>query len=223
MKQALTDNPLVSIVIPAFNGARYICASIDSILKQDYPHIELLVFDDGSTDETIQILEQYGRNFIWETQPNVGQSATLNKGWQQSKGDILAYLSVDDILAPTAVSQAVSVLVGHPDMPVVYGDYDLIDENGKLIRHVHAPDFDYQRLIAEIEVQPGPGAFFRRKVFDFTGGWNPNLKQTPDFDFWLKAGLLGEFQHIKANWAQFRVHRDSQTHAEASQIGRAHV
>jgi glycosyltransferase involved in cell wall biosynthesis len=214
--QIQTDSPLVSIVIPAYNGAKYLRDAIDSILKQDYPHIELIVLDDGSSDNTRQILEQYDKVFYWESHPNMGQSATLNKGWGLARGEILAYLSVDDLLAPQAVAQAVQALMHHPRSPVVYGDYDLIDESGTRNRHVSAPDFDYHRLIAKHEVQPGPGAFFRREAFEFTGGWNPSLRQTPDFDFWLKVGLLGNFIHLHEPWASFRVHSDSQSYAEAS-------
>ncbi len=210
------DNPLVTIVIPAYNGARYLRQAVDSLLRQDYPRIELVVLDDGSGDDTRAILEAYDGRFHWESHPNMGQSATLNKGWHLAKGEILAYLSVDDLLYPQAVSQAVTALTAHPQAPVVYGDYDLIDEAGSTLRRVHAPDFDYRRLIAEHEVQPGPGAFFRREAFTFTQGWDPGLRQTPDYDFWLKVGLLGDFVHIPESWGAFRVHADSQTHAEAS-------
>lgn len=216
MNKISEQHPLVSIVIPTFNGAAYLHDSIESILKQDYPRLELIVLDDGSSDETPQILEQFSGKFYWESHQNMGQSATLNKGWQHSKGEILAYLSADDLLTPSAVSQAVVYLQENPDTPVVYGNYELIDQDGSSIRTVQAPDFDYQRLIAEIEVQPGPGAFFRREVFDRTSGWDTSLKQTPDFDFWLKAGILGDFLHVDETWAKFRVHNKSQTHAEAS-------
>jgi hypothetical protein len=214
--QITNDTPLVSIVIPAYNGARYLRSAVDSILQQSYPHIELMVFDDGSTDDTLQVLQQYGQDFHWESHSNMGQSATLNKGWRMAKGEILAYLSVDDLLAPNAVERAVSALLADPKVFVVYGDYDLIDEAGKRLRKVTAPDFDYQRLIAEFEVQPGPGAFFRSEAFELTQGWNPALRQIPDYDFWLKVGLLGEFKHCEENWASFRVHSDSQSYAEAS-------
>lgn len=212
------DHPIVSIVVPAYNGASYLRSAVDSILQQDYPHVELLVFDDGSTDDTRQILEQYGEKFYWESHNNMGQSATLNKGWSLAKGEILAYLSVDDTLRPKAVSHAVAALAENPQAPVVYGDYNLIDEAGNPLRCVRAPDFDYGRLIAELEVQPGPGAFFRREAFAFSQGWNPSLRQTPDYDFWLKVGLLGRFIHIGEVWADFRVHAKSQSYAEACPV-----
>ena len=211
-----SDKPLVSIVVPAYNGARYLRDAVDSILNQTYPRIELIVLDDGSQDDTQKILETYGERFHWESHPNMGQSATLNKGWSMARGAILAYLSVDDLLEPHAVEQAVQVLEQHPQAPVVYGNYDLIDASGCHIRPVAAPDFDFHRLIAELEVQPGPGAFFRRQAFEFSQGWDSTLRQTPDYDFWLKVGLLGGFIHVNEVWAAFRVHADSQSYAEAS-------
>src|SRR5688572_17065204 len=90
--------PLVSIVVPSYNHARYLGEAIDSILAQDYPKIELIVIDDGSTDGSPEILRGYGKRFHWELQTNQGQVATLNRGWMMSRGDIIGYLSADDVL-----------------------------------------------------------------------------------------------------------------------------
>ena len=80
--------PLVSIVIPAYNHAGYLDEAIGSVLNQDYPRVELLVLNDGSTDGTPAVLEKYGRSFYWETQPNMGQAATLNKGWRRPNSSL---------------------------------------------------------------------------------------------------------------------------------------
>jgi glycosyltransferase involved in cell wall biosynthesis len=119
--------PKVSIVIPAYNHANYLDAAIQSVLKQDYPNIELIVLDDGSTDNTHQVLESYGNQFYWETQKNMGQANTLNKGWRMAKGDILAYLSADDVLLPQATSDSVKCLLANPRSVLCYGDFELID------------------------------------------------------------------------------------------------
>jgi glycosyltransferase involved in cell wall biosynthesis len=92
----MNNTPLVSIVVPAYNHADYLKECIESILAQDYPRVELIVLNDGSTDMTPAILLAYGDRFRWENQANMGQSATLNKGWAMASGDILAYLSADD-------------------------------------------------------------------------------------------------------------------------------
>src|SRR5690349_6912099 len=97
------EQPLVSIVIPSYNHARYLAAAIESVLAQDHPRVELIVIDDGSTDGSAAVLEKYRGRFHWEVQRNQGQAATMNRGWRLSRGEILAYLSADDVLLPQAV------------------------------------------------------------------------------------------------------------------------
>ncbi|MCI0667308.1 MAG: glycosyltransferase [Methylococcaceae bacterium] len=209
--------PLVSIVIPVYNGARYLRIAIDSVLEQSYPNLELIVLDDGSVDNTREVLRSYPHaSFRWESQANMGQAATLNKGWSMAEGEILSYLSADDALLPQAVDRAVHMLAMHDDVIMVYGDYHLIDAKGNRIRKVEAPEFDYRKMLAEIEVQPGPGVFFRRSGFDAIGGWDPRYRQIPDYEYWIRLGLLGPFERIPQALALFRVHDDSQSHAPQS-------
>jgi len=206
--------PLVSIVIPAYNHGNYLHEAIKSVLTQTYSNIELLVLDDGSTDNTSEILFSYGNKFYWECHENMGQSATLNKGWKLSKGDIISYLSADDALKPNAVELAVRSLQKHAGKVLVYGDYELIDANSKIIKWVKAPEFNYSEMVTDIVVQPGPGVFFRRGGFEKIGGWNSKLRQVPDYDYWLRLGLLGGFKRIPELLASYRVHETSQSFAE---------
>lgn len=213
------SQPLVSIVVPAYNHARYLREAIDGILAQDYPHIELIVLNDGSTDDTDEVLRSYpsGR-FYWETQANMGQSATLNKGWRMSRGEILAYLSADDALRPEAVSRSVAALQAHPEAVGVYCDYELISAESTVLRHVAAPEFDYFAMLQRGVCAPGPGAFFRRKAFEAAGPWNPAYRQMPDYDFWLRMGLFGTLLRVAEPLAYYRVHEQSQTFAAATAV-----
>ena len=206
-------NPLVSIVIPAYNHASYLYQAIDSVLNQNYKNIELIVLDDGSTDGTPQVLKGYGNQFYWESQKNIGQSATLNKGWSMSQGEILAYLSADDLLYPDAVSRSVESLLKRDGAVLSYCNFDLIDPNSRIVRKVVAPEFNYHEMVGKFTCAPGAGAFFWRHAFIKTGGWNPALKRFPDYDCWLRLGLLGEFVHINECLAAFRVHDGSQSFA----------
>ena len=211
-----TQLPQVSIVLPAFNHGKYLREAIESVLSQSYANIELLVFDDGSTDDTSEILASYGDRFYWERQRNIGQSATLNKGWQLSKGEIISYLSADDALKPNAVEVAVKWLQANDDCILVYGDYELVGADSRPIRRVEAPEFDYGAMVADIVVQPGPGVFFRRDGFEKIGGWNCALRQIPDYEYWLRLGLLGRFMRIPEPLALYRVHEESQSFIEPS-------
>ncbi len=106
--------PLVSVVTPAYNQASFLRATIESVLAQDYAHIEYRVINDGSTDRTPEILEEYKNRVQVESQPNRGQTATINKGWEQSRGDIFIWLNSDDTFLPGAVTKAVNYLEQHP-------------------------------------------------------------------------------------------------------------
>lgn len=211
------DSPLVSIVISAYNYGHYLDEAIQSVLGQDYPNVELIVFDDSSTDNTREVLEKYTGRFHWETHPNMGQASTLNKGWQMSGGEILAYLSADDVLEPNAASTSVEYLMANPDIVLTYCDYNLIDPNSTVIRKVSVPEFDYREMVVRLVCPPGPGAFFLRGAFESAGLWNSELRLSPDYDYWLRLGLQGKFLRIPEVLASFRVHGSSQSFTGADE------
>ena len=207
------DRPLVSLVIPAYNHAGYLAAAVKSVLAQNYPKVELIVLDDGSTDDTAAVLAELGDGFYWETQANMGQSRTLARGWSMAKGEVLGYLSADDMLEPGAVSSAVAALMTMPTVVATYCDFHLIDPESRPVRTVRLPEFSYEHMLARVSCPIGPGAFFRRSVYLQSGPWNPQYRQMPDYDFWLRIGLHGSIFHLSQVLAAFRVHEGSQTYS----------
>lgn len=208
-----SSDSLVSIVIPAYNHGRYLDNAIQSVINQTYPNIELIVLNDGSIDETENILRRYSNKFHWETQPNIGQSNTLNKGWKMAKGVFLGYLSADDYLLPDAIDKLVNAITANNDIICVFPDFELVDPASKHIRNVYLDKFDYKRMIAKVDCPIGPGAIFTRIAYEMAGEWNPNLRQMPDYDFWLRLGLQGKIEHIPGVLAAFRIHDTSQTYS----------
>jgi glycosyltransferase involved in cell wall biosynthesis len=167
---SVVERPLVSIVMPVYNGEVFLAEAIDSLLAQDYPNIEIIVLDDGSVDGTRAVLETYGKRILWASHENMGQANTLNKGWQMAKGDVLSYLSADDVLFPGAVSASLKYLTG--DVVLTYCDFRLVDSSSKYIRKVSAPDFNFLDMFGRLICQPGPGVFFTRAAFQSAGLWN---------------------------------------------------
>lgn len=206
----------VSIVVPAYNHARYLPQAIDSLLAQDYPSLEIIVLDDGSTDETASVLERYTGRLHWERHDNMGQAATLNRGWAMARGELLGYLSADDVLDSTAVSMAAAALAAERDTVLVYPDYRLVDVNGDVIKTVRAPEFDYQHMLTTWQCPPGPGALFRREAAQAAGFWDTDLLLAPDYAFWLRLGLQGTCRRIPEVLAGYRVHDGSQTFGAVS-------
>lgn len=212
-QQVATDGdrtlPLVSIITPAYNRAGYLSETIDSILGQDYPRIEYIVLDDGSTDDTESLLSRYVGRIVAASHPNMGQTQTVNRGFALAHGDILAVVNSDDPLLPGAVSEAVAFLERNPDVLVAYPDWYSIGPHGEKQRLIHVPEHDFERMVRRQCCYIGPGAFFRRQAVEVSGGWDPEFRHLADLDFWLRVGFLGPFARIPQTLATFRVHDDS--------------
>ncbi|MDN3920958.1 glycosyltransferase family 2 protein [Roseateles violae] len=206
----MKDPVLVSIVTPVYNQAEFLGATIESVLAQDYPALEYIVIDDGSSDDSLAVAQRYADEYPGRvsvhTQANAGQAATLNRGWTMSRGLILAYLSSDDCLCPNAVSTLVKALEDNPSAAVAYCDFWLIDAKGARLREVRTENFDEQRLCVDLICQPGAGALFRRTVFEQVGGWQAGLRQVPDFEFWLRAVRVGRFVRVPECLSEYRIH-----------------
>jgi glycosyltransferase involved in cell wall biosynthesis len=207
---AVNASPSVSIVIPAYNHAAYLGHAIDSVLAQDYA-VELIVLNDGSTDATRDVMARYSDRCRCETHQNMGQAATLNKGWAMATGDIFGYLSADDLLRPGCVRAAAEMLASAPGTVLTYCDFELIDSHSRALRTVHTEEFDYRTMVLDCVCTPGPGVFFRRSAFERAGGWDASLRQMPDYEYWLRLGLFGHFKRIPRILAAFRVHERSLT------------
>lgn len=205
--------PLVTIVTPAYNQGGYLEQTMRSVLEQNYPRIEYIVIDDGSSDNSLivarNVADEYPGRVTVHTQQNSGQAVTLNKGWSMGQGEILAYLSSDDCLMPNAVSQMVQTLQTNPSAAVAYCDFWLINSSGRKIRKSITEEFNSRRLRIDLVCQPGPGTFFRRIVYDKAGGWNPNFRQVPDFEFWLRVEQYGSFIRVPQLLAEYRIHQES--------------
>ena len=201
--------PLVSIITPAYNRASYLDETIQSVLNQDYPSIEYIVLDDGSTDNTREVLEKYTGRLIWETHPNMGETRTVNKGWSMAHGEIVAVVNSDDPLLPGAVSETVAFMQAHPDILVAYPDWDMIEPDSKVRQHIQVFEYDYLYMLRRHYCTPGPGAFIRRKAFELTEMRDPEFRYVADFEYWLRLGLYGKFARIPKTLATWRVHPDA--------------
>lgn len=213
--------PRVTIVVPAYNSAETIAETISCLGMQTYKNMEVIVVNDGSSDATSEIANKsiapFAKRMRLLSQVNQGQAAALNNGWAQASGDFIGYLSADDIVYPEAIARLVEYLLSHPQIVGVYPDYDLIDANSKPIRRIFSPNFSSHDLVEKSICQPGPGALFRKSAYEKTGGWNKELKLTPDFDFWVRLTKHGDLERLPESLAGFRVHEGSQSFAVPSE------
>jgi glycosyltransferase involved in cell wall biosynthesis len=198
--------PLITIITPTYNCADYLPETIESVLSQGYPSLEYILLDDGSEDNSVALLEKYSAKIIWESHPNMGETRTVNKGFAMAHGGIIGVVNSDDPLLPGALHSVAEYMQSHPDVGVVYPDWDMIDADGKVIQHITTFNYNYIDMLRWHHCVPGPGAFFRRLVLEGLGGRDPQFRYVADFDFWLRAGLLGSFARIPHTLATFRWH-----------------
>ena len=155
--------PLVSIVTPSFNQPRYLEATIQSVISQNYARLEYIIVDGGSTDGSVDIIKKYeGKLAWWVSEKDQGQTDAINKGFSRAKGEILAWINSDDTYEPGAIFlSAVNVLLAHPEVGLVYGNANYINVDGNIIGHFPAAQTDLARLRRGYVHIPQQTAFFR--------------------------------------------------------------
>lgn len=205
-----SDKPLVSIITPSYNQGKFIEETIQSVLTQDYPYIEYIVVDGGSTDNTLEILKKYRDRLKWISEPDRGQSDALNKGFAMAQGDILAWLNSDDTYLPGAISKIVNYIREHPSANLVYGRTLLIDETGKVVGVAETGPADYEKL-AVLNLICQPSTFFRKEAWDEAGGVNPQLRYTMDHDLWIRMAKKTSLDYIEEFLSTYRLHGESKT------------
>jgi glycosyltransferase involved in cell wall biosynthesis len=176
--------PLVSIIIPCYNKAQFLGETLDSVVEQSYPNIEVVVVDDGSPDNTREVVESYKTkmpNLVYMRQTNQGPSAARNNGIRGSKGEYVMALDADDKLAPTYVEKCVDYLENHSECKLVYSRADMFGTQNGLW---DLPEYSFQDLLWQNMIFCS--AMYRREDFDSTSGYNEQLSQgLEDWDFWL--------------------------------------
>ena len=211
MNHLQNNLPKVTVITPAYNRASYLDETISSVLGQDYPLLEYIVLDDGSTDDSLKVIRKYEDRIRWDSHSNVGETRTVNKGFSMATGDIIGIVNSDDPLLPGAISRIVKFMEAMKELVVAYPDWNMIDSQGEIVKHFRAFEYRYVDMIRKHFCLPGPGAFFRRAVLDQLKGRDPQFRYVADLDFWFRAGLLGPFMRIPETLATFRVHADSAT------------
>jgi GT2 family glycosyltransferase len=211
---------LVSIVTPSFNQARYLEATIQSVLSQDYPRIEYIVVDGASNDGSVDIIKKYeNRLAFWISEKDKGQADAINKGFARAKGDIFAWLNSDDYYSPNAISAAVKVFEENPDVVLVYGDMLAVDEYGQTINVLKYKQLSLEDLLC-FQIIGQPAVFFRREAFEKTGGLNTTFHFLLDHHLWIRIAQQGKILHVPQTWAAARYHAEAKNRAKAAEFGR---
>jgi tetratricopeptide (TPR) repeat protein len=200
--------PLVSVIIPNYNHARYVGDAIRSVLAQDYHHYEVIVVDDGSTDNSREVIAVFGDQVRCVFQQNAGLSAARNTGIKASKGSLIGVLDADDMYEPAFLSTLVAALQEHFDADGIYCGYQFVDHVNTLLPQIEArpvePEKLYEALLEGNFFVP-ESIFLRRTVYDNVGLFDEALRACEDWDVWLRAAKKYRIIHSTKILTRHRV------------------
>src|SRR4051794_209668 len=203
--------PRIAIVTPSFNHGRFLRATIDSVLGQNYPSLFYHVQDAGSVDDTVDVLKSYGDRISWRSEPDEGQADAINIGFASVDCDIMAYLNSDDTLLPGTLATIADFFERRPDVDFVYGHRIFIDYEGLEIGRAVFPAHDTEALKYAGYV-PQETMFWRRRVWDKVGPIDTGFQYALDWDFMLRAEAAGfKMARLRRFLACFRVHDEQKT------------
>ena len=216
----MSDLPLVSIVTPSYNQARFLEATLRSVLEQDYPNIEYLVVDGDSTDGSVDIIRRYADRLTWwASEKDSGQSEAINKGLRRARGEIVGWLNSDDVYLPGAVSAAVAAFRSSPEAAVVYGDALAIDADGKSFNVMRARQYSLADLLV-FHIICQPAAFMRRSVLEQVDYLDPAYHLLMDNLLWMTMARLAPLVYVPQTWAGARYHDQAKNRTRGAAYGR---
>jgi len=213
----MSDSPLVSVIMPAYNAARTIVEAVNSALAQTHPHIEVVIVDDGSTDQTLAILHgRYGGDARVKIvqQANGGPASARNHALRLARGDWAQFLDSDDRLHPSKVARSLERVAQVPGAAVVYGAANIITQDG-----TPAPDWDFPTFpsgdvfcewitgkMANGSYGVLPSFMVRRDAIESVGGFDENIIGSEDWDLWIKLAARYPFAALNEKWVDYRDH-----------------
>lgn len=204
---------LVSIVTPSYNQASYLEATIQSVLNQQGVELEYIIIDGGSTDGSLEIIKHYADQLaFWVSEKDRGQTDAINKGFARARGNILAWINSDDTYNPGALLEACEYLQDHPEVGLVYGEANFINQTGQVIGRFPAAQTSYPLLRQGYVHVPQQAAFFRADLWRKVGPLDPGFYFAMDYDLWVRLAKISKVVYLPGkNWANFRLHGDAKT------------
>ncbi len=204
-------SPRISVIVPSYNSGAFLRQALTSALDQVPPPCEVVVQDGGSTDDTLDILRSFGERVAWISERDGGQADALNKGLARASGDVVLLLNADDVILPGSLAAATAAFELDRDLAFAYGDFDMIDGAGALVRRYRSSRYSWERVYARGCYIFIGSLFVRRQVLMEIGGFDASLRACMDFDLLLRLDGNRRSMHLRRTIGQFRMHDSSKS------------
>jgi glycosyltransferase involved in cell wall biosynthesis len=212
-------SPLVTIVTPSYNQAEYLEQTIQSVLGQDYPNLEYLIVDGGSTDGSLEVIQRYADQLAWwVSERDKGQADAINKGFSRATGKYVAWLNSDDLYLPGTIRKAVETLEHYPETGLIYGNLLSINARGEHVHTIRYQPFALEDLLAFFIIGQ-PTVFMRRSVLEQVGYLSEEYHYLLDHHLWLRFAAESGLRYIPQPWAAARYHPTAKNMAQAEYFG----
>lgn len=203
----------ISIITPSYNQGQFLEETIISVLNQDYPNLEYIIIDGGSTDNSVEIIKKYeNRLTYWVSEKDRGQTHAINKGFKRATGDIVNWLNSDDLLEQGALKILEKEIEKVPEADFYFGDFSVIDSEGEKLFYRKSPPYQFATLFWGRQLSSQPAVFFRRNLLENIGYLDESLNFCMDTEFWIRAACkAARFHQIKSTLGITRMHGDAKT------------
>ena len=203
--------PKISIITVSYNQGQFIEDNILSVINQNYPNIEHIIIDAGSTDGTLDFLKKYDKHLNWISESDKGQSDGLNKGFKKATGDIIGWFNSDDRVAPGALHKVARFFMEHPNEIAVVGDQVIIDENGYVLKTIKSKSYSFDYLLNHAKGITQNSTFFKNEVFKKTGYLNKDIHYAMDRDLFIRIAKVKMIPYLAEPLGEFRIQKDAKT------------
>jgi len=213
-------DPLVSVVMPAYNAEKYISEAIESILNQSFKDFEFIIVNDASTDGTSSIIKKYAeldnRIIILNNEKNLNIAKSRNKGVEKATGKYIVTMDSDDRALPNRLQEQYDYLNLHKDVSISIGNINVMDENGvfQYTREYPKEDMELRSKVYKFNPFPNPTIMCRREVYEKVGKYDNQYVPIDDFDFWLRAGVYFKFGNCDKIVLNYRIAKKSASHSK---------